>query len=70
MSKYGLFSGPYFPVFELNTRKYGPEKTLYLDALFTQWKPLWPTQSWVPAVHKLIVASPIITNTAAVTYNY
>ena len=24
MSKYGVFSGPYFPVF-------GPEKTLYLD---------------------------------------
>ena len=31
MSKYGIFSGPYFPVFELNTGKYGPEKTPYLD---------------------------------------
>ena len=31
VSKYGFFSGPYFPVFELNTRKYGPEKTPYLD---------------------------------------
>ena len=30
MSKYGIFFGPYFPVFGLNTRKYGPEKTLYL----------------------------------------
>ena len=29
--KYGVFSGPYFPLFELNTTKYGPEKTLYLD---------------------------------------
>ena len=27
MSKYGVFSGPYFPVFGLNTGKYGPEKT-------------------------------------------
>ena len=25
------FFGPYFPVFGLNTRKYGLEKTLYLD---------------------------------------
>ena len=44
MFKYGAFSGPYFPVFGLNTEiygvnlriqsdtgKYGPEKTLYLD---------------------------------------
>ena len=37
MSKYGVFSGPFFPVFEPektwypNTRKYGPEKTPYLD---------------------------------------
>ena len=31
MSKYGVFSGPYFPVFGLNTGKYGPEKTPYLD---------------------------------------
>ena len=29
--KYGVFSGPYFPVFGLNTGKYGPEKTPYLD---------------------------------------
>ena len=46
VSKYGVFSGPYFPVFGLNreiygvnlriqsqyTGKYGPEKTPYLDA--------------------------------------
>ena len=25
------YSGPYFPAFELNTGKYGPEITLYLD---------------------------------------
>ena len=31
MSKYVVFSGPYFLVFELNTGKYGPEKAPYLD---------------------------------------
>ena len=31
MSKYGVISSPYFPVFKLNTRKYGPEVTPYLD---------------------------------------
>ena len=31
MSKYGVFSGPYFPEFSPNTRKYGPEKAPYLD---------------------------------------
>ena len=30
MSKYGVFSGPYFPVFIPNTGKYGPEKAAYL----------------------------------------
>ena len=32
VSKYGVFSGPYFAVFSQNTGKYGPEKTPYLDA--------------------------------------
>ena len=31
MSKYGVVSGPYFPVFSVNTGKYGPEITPYLD---------------------------------------
>ena len=31
VSKYGVISGQYFPVFELNTGKYGPEITPYLD---------------------------------------
>ena len=30
MLKYGVFSGPYLLVFELNTGKYGPEKIPYL----------------------------------------
>ena len=33
--KFRGFSGPYFPVFELNTGKYGPEKTPYLDTFHT-----------------------------------
>ena len=31
VSKYGVFSVPYFPAFGLNTERYGPEKTPYLD---------------------------------------
>ena len=32
VSKYGVISGPYFPVFRLNTGNYGPEITPYLDS--------------------------------------
>ena len=31
MAKYGVISGPYFPVFSQNTEKYGPETTPYFD---------------------------------------
>ena len=31
LSKYGVFSGPYFTIFGLNTEKYGPKEYLYLD---------------------------------------
>ena len=31
VSKYGVISGSYFPVFNPNTGKYGPEITPYLD---------------------------------------
>ena len=41
VSKYGVISGLYFPVFSPNTGKYGPEITPYLDtfhaALCLQW---------------------------------
>ena len=39
MSKYGVISSPYFPVFGLNTGKYGPEITPYLDTFHavTTW---------------------------------
>ena len=35
VSKYGVISGPYFPIFRLNTGKYGPEITPYLESGFT-----------------------------------
>ena len=31
LSRYGVFSGPYFPTFSPNTRKYGLERNPYLD---------------------------------------
>ena len=40
MSKCGVFSGPYFPVFSPNTGKHGPENTSYLDTFckLKKWK--------------------------------
>ena len=35
VSKHGVFSGPYFPVFSPKTGKYVPEKTPYLDTFHT-----------------------------------
>ena len=35
VSKNGVFSGPYFPVLGLNTGKYGPGRTPYLDTFHT-----------------------------------
>ena len=35
MSKYGVISGPCFPVFSPNTGKYGPEITPYMDTFHT-----------------------------------
>ena len=43
MSIYAVISGPYFPVFGLNTGKYQPETTPYLDifhAAFESFNPL------------------------------
>ena len=40
-SKYGIFSGPYFPVFRLNTGKYGPEKTPYMETFHAMSYTLW-----------------------------
>ena len=38
VSKYEVFSDPYFPVFGLNTGKYGPEKAPYLDTFHAVWR--------------------------------
>ena len=53
VSKYGVFSGPHFPVFSPNTGKYGPEKTPYLDTSRSVYLPLlwstinhWSNISW------------------------
>ena len=35
-SKYGVISGPYFPVFGLNTGKYPPQISPYLDTFQTK----------------------------------
>ena len=55
VSKYGVFSGPYFPVFGLNTKKYGPEKTPYSDTFYAvviSAEPLF--QSFLPYCHSYI----------------
>ena len=35
LSKYGLFTRPYFPICGLNTGKYGLESTPYFDTFHT-----------------------------------
>ena len=40
LSKYAGFSGPYFPVFSLNTGKYGPEKSPSLDTFHAMSVPI------------------------------
>ena len=34
VSKYGVFSGPYFPAFSPDAGKYGPEKNPYLNTFY------------------------------------
>ena len=41
VSKHGVFPGPYFPVFGLNTGKHEPEKTSYFDTFHAVWYPLF-----------------------------
>ena len=49
VSKYGVFSGPYFPVFGLNTHtgKYEPETTSYLDTFHAVLMSEFPVLSLV-----------------------
>ena len=50
VSRYEVFSGPYFPAFRTNTGKYGPKKTPYLDTFHAvrsflksiRQFPVWP----------------------------
>ena len=46
MSKYGVFSGPNFTVFGLNTGKHGPEKTPYLDNFHAVTQAINPCLTW------------------------
>ena len=44
VSKYGIISDPYFPVFSPNTRKYGPEKT---SQVYDQKRKIFRNNSFV-----------------------
>ena len=48
VSKYGAFSGPYFPVFGLNIGNYGPENSPYLDTFHA----MYFTRKW----YQLLIA--------------
>ena len=41
VSKYAVISGPYFPVFGLNTKKYEPEITPYLGTFHAVISYFW-----------------------------
>ena len=47
VSKYWVFSGPYFPVFSPNTGKCGPGKTPYLDTFYAVQSSKNHTQKYV-----------------------
>ena len=38
LSKYGAFSGPYFPIFRMNAGKYRPEKTPWLGTFYAVYR--------------------------------
>ena len=50
MSKYGVFSGPYFPVLSPNSGKYGPEKIPCLDTFHAVI--VVKAEKLVPAIQK------------------
>ena len=56
MSKYGVFSGPHFPVFGLNVEKYGPEN-LRIWTIFTQWSYIESDKIGIISVYRLITSS-------------
>ena len=64
VSKYGVFSGPYFPAFRLNTKryvvslriqsecgKYGPEKTPRLDTFHAVFVSMFLFTSMFPVIY-------------------
>ena len=53
VSKYGVFSGPYFPVFSPYAGKYGSEKTAYLNTFHVV--------GWFFNYKKLVAVLPIVT---------
>ena len=55
MSKYGVISGPYFPVFSPNTGKYEPEITPYLDT-FNAVK-MFEIDHWADNCIQIVVTS-------------
>ena len=55
MSKYGVFSGPYFPVFRTNTGKYGPEKNPYLDTFHSMFAKFSVHTKWTIATIKICI---------------
>ena len=60
-SKYGVFSGPHFPVFSPNGWKCGPEKTSYLDTFPTVRYTLdeWCLVIFIPHRMKLLIQKPM-----------
>ena len=46
MSECGVISGPYFPVFSVNTGKYGPEITPYLDTFVNRVRVKYKSVCW------------------------
>ena len=59
VSKYGVISGPYFPVFSPNKGIYGPEITPYLDTFHAviylrrlRIEPIWASEHNKFALHK------------------
>ena len=50
--KYGVFSGPYFPIFRQNTTKCGPGKSQYLGTFNAVVRVIWNSQR-THRIHKI-----------------
>ena len=56
MSKYGGFSGPYFPVFGLNTEKYGVSFTPYLSVFSPNKEKYGPEKTLYLDIFHIVIA--------------